>query len=303
MPTSRKSVYSALAANVLIAVTKFVAGAFTNSSAMLAEGVHSVVDTSNELLLLLGIRKSQQPADDLHPFGYGRELYFWSFIVSMLIFGLGGGISIYQGYIHIRAPQVIENPFWNYIVLALSIVFEGSSFIIAAKEFNKTRGEDSWWRAIVRSKDPSRFLVLFEDGAAVLGLLIVLLCQFLNQRLHLPILDGIATLCVGVLLIVTSLLLARESKSLLMGEGISPRTRRLLITQAEQDTAIQQVRKVFSMYLGPEEVMLILTVNFKPDLTTQQLTAVIEKLIQDIRQRFPVIQHIVVHPVAGDTAL
>ncbi|RFM25789.1 cation diffusion facilitator family transporter [Deminuibacter soli] len=298
MPTSQKSVYSALAANVLIAVTKFVAGAFTNSSSMFAEGVHSLVDTINELLLLLGIHKSRQPPDELHPFGYGRELYFWSFIVSMLIFGLGGGISIYQGYLHIRHPQAIEDPSWNYVVLILSILFEGSSLVIAAKEFNKTRGEQSWWQAIKRSKDPSRFLVLFEDGAAVLGLLIVLVCQYLNQHLHLPVLDGVATTLVGVLLVFTSIILARESKSLLMGEGIGAGTRQKLIALTENEPAVNKVQKVFSMYLGPEEVLLILTVTFHNDLTTQQITATIEQLIAHIKKEYPVILHIVVYPVS-----
>src|ERR1700712_3857581 len=158
------SIYGALAANVLIAVTKFIAGAFTGSSSMISEGIHSVVDTANQLLLLYGLKRSKKPADQSRPFGYGKGLYFWSFIVSISIFGLGGGISIYQGIIHIITPVVMHDPVWNYAVLFLSILFEGGSFLIALREFNSVRGDLSIWKAIVKSKDPSNFLVLFEDG-------------------------------------------------------------------------------------------------------------------------------------------
>src|SRR5215217_6751611 len=191
MASSKKSIYSALAANLLIAVTKFIAGAVSNSSAMIAEGVHSVVDTINQLLLLLGIRLSKRKPDKYHPLGYGKELYFWSFVVSIMIFGLGGGISIYQGIMHILHPIELGDPKWSYVVLSLSIVFEGSSLVIAAIEFNKLRNGQSWWQAIVNSKDPSTFLVLFEDAAAVLGLLIVLICLWLSHHLNKPFIDGV----------------------------------------------------------------------------------------------------------------
>src|SRR6476469_3298231 len=205
MPKSKKSIYSALLANILIAITKFIAGIVGNSSAMIPEGVHSVVDTINELLLLYGIRLSKKPADSLRPFGYGKELYFWSFIVALLIFGLGGGISIYQGYLHIRNPELPGDPTWSYVVLALSILFEGSSFLIALKEFNKLRGKESMWSAIHRSKDPTSFTILFEDGAAVAGLLVVLAAVYFGHRYQLPYLDGIATVTVGLLLVAVSL--------------------------------------------------------------------------------------------------
>ncbi|HEY4196572.1 MAG TPA: cation diffusion facilitator family transporter, partial [Mucilaginibacter sp.] len=197
MASSNKSIYSALAANLLIAITKFVAGTISNSAAMIAEGVHSVVDTINQLLLLLGINLSKKKPDKYHPFGYGKELYFWSFVVSILIFGLGGGVSMYQGISHIITPEKLGNPTWSYVVLVLSVVFEGSSFIIAAREFDKLRDGQTWWKAIKRSKDPSTFLVLFEDSAAVVGLFIVMICLYLSHKLNRPYIDGIASLLVG----------------------------------------------------------------------------------------------------------
>lgn len=296
MHSSRKIIYSALGANVLIAVTKFVAGGVSHSSAMIAEGIHSLIDTINEFLLLLGMKRSKKPADDLHPLGYGRELYFWSFMVSVLIFGLGGCISIFQGYIHLRDAQPLVNPFWNYIVLGASLLLEGTSFVIALREFDKTRGEEAWWPAIKRSKDPSKFVVLFEDGAAVLGVLIVLICQYLNERFHLHRLDGIASMLVGMLLLIVSLLLARESKSLLMGEGISSATKKDIIAIMEKDEAIACVASIFSIYQAPDEVTVLLFPVFKKDLTTEQITAAIRRLRNAIKKKYELIKHVIVQP-------
>lgn len=181
MANNQKSIYSALAANLLIAITKFIAGAFTNSSSMISEGIHSTVDTTNQLLLLYGLKRSRKPADQYHPFGYGKELYFWSFVVSILIFGLGGALSIFQGVVHIREPELMKDPIWNYVVLVLSLIFEGTSLFIAVKAFNKTRNGAGWWDAIIKSKDPSSFLVVFEDGAAVAGLIIVMILMGLSH--------------------------------------------------------------------------------------------------------------------------
>lgn len=300
MPVATKSIYSALAANLLIAVTKFIAGGVTKSSAMIAEGIHSLVDTANEMLLLLGIKRSRKEPDRAHPFGYGRELYFWSFIVSMLIFGLGGCISIYQGYVHIRSPHPLENPLWNYVVLVLSIVFEGASFLVAMKEFNMSRGDQSWWTAIVNSKDPTRFMVLFEDGAAVLGLFVVLICLLLGHRFNIPWLDGLASLIIGVILVVVSLLLARESKSLLMGEGISKITRNNIIKMTEKDAAVSKVTYVFSRYEAPDEVLLLLNIAFRSELTTNEINKAIERIRGNIQNEYSLIQYIFVQPEIAD---
>jgi len=296
MAASHKSIYSALAANLLIAVTKFIAGIFSNSSAMISEGVHSLVDTVNQLLLLFGLKRSKKPADLLRPFGYGKELYFYSFIVSILIFGLGGGISIYQGITHILDPEPLGNPTWNYIVLAASVIFEGSSFLIAGKEFNKTRGTDSWWQAIKRSKDPSTFLVLFEDGAAVLGLFIVMVCMIAGHNLHIPQLDGVASLLVGLLLIAVSAILARESRSLLLGEGISTTSRQKILQIAESDPAVLKVMHLLSTYQSPEEVILMLIIAFKEDLDTAEINGAIDRVRNEIRKEFNLIRFVIIQP-------
>jgi cation diffusion facilitator family transporter len=296
MATSNKSIYSALAANLLIAITKFTAGAFSNSAAMISEGIHSLVDTVNQLLLLYGLKRSKKPADALRPFGYGKELYFYSFIVSILIFGLGGGLSIYQGIIHIIHPEPNGDPTWNYVVLALSIVFEGTSLVIAAKEFNAVRGKDSWWNAIVKSKDPSNFLVLFEDGAAVLGLFIVLICMIAGHHYQIPELDGLASLLVGLLLVAVSVILARESRSLLMGEGISDMSKEKITLIINADPAVESTLKIVSTYQSPEEVILLLIVTFKAELTTEDINEAIERMRCKIKAEFKLVRFVIIEP-------
>lgn len=296
MARANKSIYSALAANLLIAVTKFIAGAFTNSSSMIAEGIHSTVDTSNQLLLLYGLKRSTKPPDQYRPFGYGKELYFWSFIVSIMIFGLGGVVSISQGITHIRHPEVLVNPGWNYAVLALSFAFEGASLIIAIKEFDKTRKGLPWWKAIVKSKDPSGFLVLFEDGAAVLGLLIVFVLMVFSHNLNMPVLDGLASVLVGALLIFVSLILARESRSLLMGEGLSPETQNKIKDLTESDEDVIEVKSILSTYQSPKEVLLVLILTFQPNLDTEDLTNAIDRLREKIKNEYDVIKFVIIQP-------
>ena len=298
MATSHKSIYSALAANLLISITKFIAGAFSNSSAMISEGIHSLVDTVNQILLLYGLKQSKKPADALRPFGYGKELYFYSFIVSILIFGLGGGISIYQGITHVLHPEPLEDPTWNYVVLGLSIIFEGVSLVIAAREFNNSRGALSWWNAIVRSKDPSNFLVLFEDGAAVCGLLMVMVCIFLGHRYDVPELDGIGSILVGLILVFVSVILARESRSLLMGEGIMPENQKRIVALAEKDTAVVKVQHLLSTYQSPEVIVLMLIITFKDGLETADINEAIERIRFSIKHVFPLVRFVIIQPEA-----
>jgi len=298
MASSNKSIYSALAANLLIAITKFIAGAFSNSAAMISEGIHSMVDTVNQVLLLFGLKRSKKPADAIRPFGYGKELYFYSFIVSILIFGLGGGISIYQGIIHIMEPEPLGDPTWNYVVLGLSILFEGTSLVIAAKEFNLVRGTDSWWKAIVRSKDPSSFLVLFEDGAAVLGLITVIICMVFSHHYQIPELDGVASLLVGLLLVAVSLILARESRSLLLGEGISEVSKNKITMLTEKDPAVLKVLHILSTYQSPEEVILMLIVAFKEHQDTAEINSAIDRIRKDIKSDFNLIRFVIIQPEA-----
>lgn len=300
MARANKSIYSALAANLLIAITKFVAGAFTNSSSMIAEGIHSTVDTSNQLLLLYGLKRSVKPADKYRPFGYGKELYFWSFIVSIMIFGLGGVVSITQGIEHIRHPETLVNPGWNYVVLALSFIFEGASLIVAIKEFNKTRNGLPWWKAIIKSKDPSGFLVLFEDGAAVMGLIIVFVLMVLSHNLNMPFLDGLASVLVGLLLIFVSFILARESRSLLMGEGLSPETQQKLKELIEADKDVIAVKSILSTYQSPKEVLLVLIITFQPDLDTEELTAAIDRLRSEVKQKYTIIRFVIIQPQSAN---
>lgn len=296
MAKNHASIYSALIADVLIAITKFTAGNYTNSSSMISEGIHSLVDTSNQLLLLYGLKRSKKPPDKLRPFGYGKELYFWSFIVSILIFGLGGGLSVYQGIVHILHPEPLGDPFWNYVVLAFSFLFDGASLVIAIKEFNKARGGTPFWEAIIKSKDPSSFLVLFEDGAAVLGLLIVFVLMLLSHSLNLPVLDGVASALVGLLLIFSSLILARESRSLLMGEGIAPETQKKIKELVEKDESVLKVNNILSTYQSPEEVILMLLVQFQHHLDTDEITDAIDRIRSAIKEKFTLVEFVLVQP-------
>jgi len=296
MASSKTSIYAALAANLLISITKFIAGGISNSAAMVAEGVHSLVDTVNELLLLLGLHRSKKKPDALHPFGYGKELYFWSFIVSIMIFGLGGGISIYQGISHIIEPEKLGDPTINYYVLGLSIIFEGTSLVIAAKEFNRLRGDTPWWQAVVKSKDPSSFLVLFEDAAAVAGLFIVLICVYLAHKFNLPYLDGVASLLVGLILVVVSAILARESRSLLMGEGVSTQTREKICQIVEGDEHVDKVLHILSTYQSPTEVLLMLIVAFKDDMDTEDINRAVDRIRDVIKAEFNLVRFVIIQP-------
>lgn len=296
MTKNNKSIYAALVANLLIAITKFVAGSITRSSAMISEGIHSVVDTMNQVLLLYGLKQSRKPADQAHPFGYGKELYFWSFIVSILIFSLGGGLSIYHGIQFLANPVETGNPTVNYIVLGVSFVFEVISFGVAIKEFNVVRGELGWWKAIMISKDPASFLVLFEDAAAVLGLVIVFVFMAIGHYFDIPAMDGIASIAVGVLLVAVSIVLGRESRSLLMGEGIAPETQKKIKALAEKDEAVLKVNNVLSTYQSPEEVVLMLIVTFKPDLNTEDITNAIARIRNSVKNEFDLVEFVIIQP-------
>lgn len=289
---SRTVVYAAMAGNLAIAITKFVASGLTGSAAMLSEGIHSLVDTGNGALLLWGMRQSAKPADDNHPFGRGKELYFWTLIVAILIFALGGGISIYEGIIHLQHPQPIKNPAINYVVLSLAMVFEGGAWWVAFREFNKTRGDAGYWQAVRASKDPTTFTVLFEDSAAMLGLLVALAGLALGQALDIPTLDGAASVLIGAILCAVAVFLAAESKGLLIGEGVSPRTRQSIDAIVAADPDITKLVRALSMHLGPADVLLALEVTFRPELPAAQTAAAIERLDRAIRARHPEVKHL-----------
>ena len=219
---SKKVIYTALAGNALIAITKFIAAAMTGSSAMLSEAIHSVVDTGNQVFLLHGMKQASRPADAEHPFGYGMELYFWTFVVAILIFAVGAGLSLYEGIAKIIEPHPIVNPEINYVVLGLALVFEGGAWWVAFREFRRLKGPLGYFAAVRASKDPTIFTVLFEDGAAMLGLLVAFLGVALSDYLQIPMLDGVASIVIGCILGLTAVLLAYESKGLLIGEAVSP---------------------------------------------------------------------------------
>ena len=301
MPTdtpTKTAIWSALAANLAIAIIKFVAAWFTGSSAMLAEAIHSVVDTANEWLLLLGLRNSQQPASAVRPFGYGRELYFWAFIVAIFIFAIGGGISLYEGFEHLRHPTPLRDPTWNYVVLALAFCFDGASFLVARRTFNAQRGRRPFWTAFRASKDPSIFVVLFEDAADLLGLLVAFLGVFLSHHFNNPALDGVASLAIGLILLVVAGLLLRENKSLLLGEPAEPELLAQLTALARADAAVVSTAPPLSSYLSPHDMLVVLRVEFRPELSAAQLPSIVERLRGAIQAAHPDVRHLFIQPVA-----
>ena len=292
MAKSRIAIYGAIAANVAIAVTKFVVGGITGSSAMLSEGVHSAVDTFNGVLLLVGIRLSQRPATPEHPFGHGKELYFWSLIVAVLIFGLGGGISFYEGVQHIRYPEPMRDASWNYVVLGAAFVFEGTSFIIALREFLRQADSAPFWEALHRSKDPTTYTVLAEDSAALVGLVVAALGIALSQRFDMPQLDGAASLVIGLLLAGVALVLIMESRGLLIGEGIRPETARAIRTIALEQPKVRDAGRVLSMYIGPDEALVTMDLDFEDGTEAADAAAAIAAIERQVRDRYPMIKRL-----------
>jgi len=287
------TVYGAIAANAVIAVSKFAAGIISGSSAMLSEGIHSVVDTGNELLLLLGIHRSKKPADSLHPFGYGKELYFWSLIVAILLFGLGGGMSIYEGISHLRHPAEIRDPTWNYVVLGIAFVAEGTSWAIALKKLLEKKKEgQGLWQALRASKNPAVFVVLAEDSAALAGILVAFLGVLLGHRLRNPYLDGAASIVIGLILTAVAGFLAYESRDLLVGESADEDVVQSIRKLAEADPAVVGVSRPLTMHFGPDQVLLNLDIEFRPNLSARDVTAAVDRLETNIRKERPSIKRI-----------
>jgi cation diffusion facilitator family transporter len=295
---SKLVIYAAIGGNTAIAVTKFVAAAVTGSSAMLSEGVHSLVDSGNGLLLLWGIRQAAKPPDEQHPFGRGKELYFWTLIVAVLIFGIGGGISIYEGAKHIQHPEPISNPLINYIVLALAMVFEGFAWWVAFREFRKVKGSLGYLRAIRESKDPTTFTVLFEDTAAMLGLVVAFVGVFLGHTFHLPWLDGLASVVIGVILCGVASFLAFESKGLLIGEGIDRQTKADIERFVVADPDVDKLVRALSLHFGPEDVLLTLEIAFRPGLSAADAAAAVDRMDKAIRAEHPEVKHLFIEAQA-----
>ncbi len=286
---SKIVVYAALTGNALIAVTKFIAGALTGSSAMLSEGIHSVVDTGNQMLLLYGLRRAARPADARHPFGYGAELYFWAFVVAILIFAVGAGVSFYEGVQKIAAPHPIENPAVNYVVLALAGVFEGATWTVAYRSFSRSRRGTSLIAAVRRSKDPTVFTVLFEDTAALLGLLVAFVGIFVSVHWGFVWADGAASMVIGVILAVTATLLAIETKGLLIGEAAAPEVESTIRNIVLATPTVAGMNELRTLHRGPEDILLALSLDFEDNLTAGKVEEAIQAIEIAIRNRFPAV--------------
>ncbi len=290
--SSKKVIYAALLGNALIAITKFIAAVLTNSSAMLSEGIHSLVDTGNQILLLYGLKKAKVPADEQYPFGHGKEIYFWSFIVAMLIFAVGAAVSVYKGVQHVLHPEPIQNATINYIVLALAMLFEGAAWLFAFKAFTKAKGKWGYFEAVHRGKDPSIFVVLFEDSAAMIGLAIAFLGILLSQLTGNYIYDGTASILIGLVLAATAAWLAYETKSLLIGESATKPVvagiRQLVAAQPD----VERVNEVLTMHMGPDFILLNLSVDFNDDATTGKLESRIAHIDKQIKEAYPEVKRI-----------
>jgi len=293
----KKAVFGALFANVAIAVTKFIAALITGSSAMWSEGIHSSIDTGNQILMLIGLRRSHRPADPDHPFGHGKELYFWNLLVGVLIFGVGGGISAYEGVLHILHPVEIQKPAWNYFVLAFAFVFEGISLSIALRSFFSKHGHHNLLDNIIASKDPTTYTVIAEDLAALIGIVLAASGIFLSQLLRMPVFDGLASVLIGLLLAGVATFLIRECRGLLVGEGVDRRTAERIRTLAQEDPLVESVARPLTMYLGPENVLLTLDVEFRHTASASEVAGAIEDMKAKIQKRFPSIRRIYLEAV------
>lgn len=290
---SQKVIYAAIAANVGIAVAKFTVAGITGSAAMLSEGIHSAVDSGNELLLLLGVRNSGRAADASHPFGYGKAMYFWALVVALSVFSLGGGLSIYHGIISLQNPPALEDPFWNYVVLGVAALFEGYSWNVSRKELNQRRRPGhSLWRTVRRSKDASVFTVFVEDSAALLGIVVAVAGIGLGQLTGNPYFDPSASVLIGLILVGAAFMLARETGGLLVGETMGVEQTRQLQAIFTADPQIDAVGQLLSMQMGPDEVLLTASVQFKRGMRIDEVEAAIARLEQHVNAQFPSIKQI-----------
>ncbi|AXC11240.1 Cation transport protein [Acidisarcina polymorpha] len=282
----------AILANLAILIAKLIAAAFTGSSAMLSEAIHSLVDTGNGALLLMGQRLSIKPPDETHPFGYGKELYFWTMIVAFVVFALGGGASIYEGIVHLYHPQALEHLRATYVVLGCSAAFEGYSLAVALREFRKVRGDRSYLKAIRSSKDPASFTVLFEDSTAVLGIVVALVATFFGQRYRLQWFDGAASVVIGCLLMTVAGLLAAKTKALLIGEGADKETLLSIREIAEAVPGVKRLGYPFTMFFGPQQALLTMTVQFHAGFSISEVELTVDRIEASIQAKYPQLKHI-----------
>ena len=292
--SSKKVIYAALAGNSLIAVTKFAAAVITGSSAMFSEGIHSLVDTGNQVLLLHGMRKARKPPCKRFPFGHGKEIYFWSFAVAILIFAVGSGVSLYEGIIHTIHPEPMGNPLINYIVLGLAMLFEGAAWYFALTEFTKAKGKWGYIEAVQRGKDPTLFVVLFEDSAAMLGIVVAFLGVLLVDLTGILIFDGIASIIIGLILGGTAVWLAYETKGLLIGESANEMViegiREIILTY----DGIDNLNEVLTMHMGPDFILVNVSIDFRDNIPASGLEDTIARMDTQIKEKFPTVKRIFV---------
>jgi cation diffusion facilitator family transporter len=300
--TSTRTLVVALAANLGIAASKFVAAAITGSSAMLTEGVHSVVDSINQLLLMWGRHAAKRPPDRLHPFGYGRELYFWSFVVAVLVFSLGAGVSVYEGILHIAHPEPAVSPIIAYAVLLLAFLLESWSTIEAFQDFRKSKGDLGWFQAVRDSKDPPAFIVLLENGAAMAGILAAAVGLMLSQVTGDPFFDGAASVVIGVILGLTAMLLAHESKGLLIGESADPVLVENLRELAGGQPGVVGVGYVLTVHSSPDQITVMMNVDFRDDLPAGEVERIVCRVEEEARERWPQVRSLFVRPMQGAAA-
>ncbi|OWK30207.1 cation diffusion facilitator family transporter [Sphingomonas dokdonensis] len=295
-------VWAALAANLAIGVAKFVAAAITGSTAMLTEGIHSVVDSGNQVLLLYGERRAKRPPDALHPFGYGRELYFWAFVVAILIFAVGAVVSIYEGWLHWSAPEPLQSPLINYIVLAIAFALEGTSWMIALREFGSAKGDAGWWQAVKDSKDPATFTVLFEDSAALAGLIVAGAGVWASHYFADPRIDGLASIVIGAILAFVAIFLAREAKGLLIGERADPKLVGGIAQIVAAHPAISAVNHVRTIHTAPKQVFVAISADFDDAVTMGEAEQIIENIEDQLRASFPQLSSIYIRPEKREQA-
>lgn len=296
---STRVIFAALIGNGAIAITKFFAAFTTGSSAMLSEGIHSLVDTGNQILLLYGLKQAKKPADAAFPFGHGKEVYFWSFVVAILIFAVGSGVSIYEGIQHVRHPVEIENPMVNYIVLGLAMVFEGGAWFFAFKEFGKVKGQRGYIEAVKRGKDPSMFVVLFEDSAAMLGLVVAILGIWLTQVTGIAIFDGIASIVIGLILGGTAIWLAVETKGLLIGEGANQNVITDIRQIVESFDEVEKVNELLTMHMGPEFILVNISIRFKRGQLTREIETIVQEIDTAIKAEHVIVKRVFVEAEPG----
>ncbi len=298
MPESAIAIYASIVANVLIAMLKFTAGLVTGSSAMLAEGIHSVVDGANGSLLLVGRHRSRRPPDESHPFGYGHEMYFWSMVVAMVFFGIGEGVSVVQGIHRVLHPEPLENAFWSFAVLAGAGALDGASYFIGFRQFNRTTGGRGFWNTVRVSKDPALFSVVLEDVADLIGVAIAFAAIALARALDAPWIDGAGSIAIGLVLAGIAFVLMRESKALLIGEGARGDLIAAARAAAAGEPAILAIRQLLTLQLGPEDVLIGFGAEFEPSLTAAQVADAVDRLERVIVSAHPEVKHIFIEAEA-----